>query len=266
MQICLSFLNTAAGTWALLEQARSAGVQIGEESVTDFLMIRLRETLPSTCIVRPFNRFEEGKNGADWELWLVDRRSTCLGFRFQAKVIHFSDESFPSLHYYRNRRNPTRREYQCDALIQHASSHRPPALPIYCLYCHGLGPTWQQRHPQGMPAFLWGCSVLPAHVVQSLPRIVATTRIGYLRRFVRPWHELVCGAGMANVVRDVADRWNQNMRSIGASDESMAGLDIAVPVAEPSERIPEYVAAVLEERETLAPDDELRYLVLVHVS
>jgi len=127
--LCNATQKQAKWIWASLRTARSHESKIGEESITDFLVLQLKKESKGNYYVASFTRPKEKVTGADWELWFTGPSGKWLGLRVQAKVISIDGKRYSQLHY--KSRDGT---YQIDQLVTDASKHR--ALPLYCLYSY----------------------------------------------------------------------------------------------------------------------------------
>jgi len=98
---------------------------VGEESITDWLLFALYESLPSLKYIT-FSRHKEAREtGADWEWWFVDNyKALCL--RIQAKKLFSSKDNYNSLAY------TNKYGMQIEKLIDNAK--KVNALPFYTFY------------------------------------------------------------------------------------------------------------------------------------
>ncbi len=147
--------ETACATSTLLSADVAAWVRsqpsVGEESITDWFLYRLSDSVPWVRYL-PFTRREEGtRTGADWEWWLIgDSRS--LGMRVQAKNFARAADAYPLLAY------ANRRGLQIEMLMEAAAQNK--LLPLFALY-HGdsrvgttLCPGWTSHAPGDQGVFL----------------------------------------------------------------------------------------------------------------
>jgi len=88
-RLCTTFIGLAEWTRTVLRQGYQAGIYIGEESLTDFALVRIANRNPQHVRTRKFTRTQEGsRTGADW-LWLLGSESDqWLPLLVQAKVMH----------------------------------------------------------------------------------------------------------------------------------------------------------------------------------
>ena len=182
--LCDTAKRISRGTWRRLGSARGCRHQILEETVTDLLTLELQRKHPREVFVHTFTKPEEGKNGADWELWLTDRlRRRWLGIRFQAKIINFDTDRFRALHH----------EHQSVRLRQAAS--RVGAVPLYLLYLH-VDRSQQHDFPCASPmekraVELFGCSLMSGAVKKELQR-TKEDRLTAVKDLLRPFHRILC--------------------------------------------------------------------------
>jgi hypothetical protein len=93
---CVLLSALAQRTWADLYDSAVLGHSLGEESITDYLVLALRRHFPHRNWMRQWSRRQEGElTGADWDWWLLypgQRRG--VGLRIQAKKIDIDLEAF----------------------------------------------------------------------------------------------------------------------------------------------------------------------------
>jgi Family of unknown function (DUF6615) len=245
--LCRSFAALAAETWSNLRDADRLGLQLGEESVTDFLLLDLKRFHRRSVVVRKFAKGAERQSGADWEWWF--RASDMwFGARVQAKKLSTRRLVYEKLDY-----KPVRsRKRQIDQLIDDAQSRR--LYPLYCFYnywdtsvmpatsyCGSFPP--QDEH--------FGCTVADAYAVRD--RVSDPTLCGLLPLSL-PWMCLVCCRGFSVEDKRLPARAYAVARD-GLRSRALRTKDKAPPVAEPIDRPPQYVARLLEQRDDMI--DEL---------
>jgi hypothetical protein len=105
------------GRWVLRQQ------DVGEESITDWLLFSLGENIDSFKYYK-FTKHQEGqKTGADWEWWF-NFGGICLGMRIQAKKV--TKNNYASITY------PNGTAQQIRKLRHHAQDQQ--LLAGYCFY------------------------------------------------------------------------------------------------------------------------------------
>lgn len=142
-------LERAFWVHAELTDAARLGLSMGEESLTDSLLLHIARALPGRVIVNGFTHAQESREtGADWEWWFGDGPGTAFfGMRVQAKKLKrigatpgYDFDYLPQSPVY----GP--RPRQVDRLLSSAAAAKLPA--VYALY---NGPELD------LSQFSWGC-------------------------------------------------------------------------------------------------------------
>jgi hypothetical protein len=164
---------------------------LGEESITDFFVLALKNAAKGTYYINSFTRPKEKITGADWELWFTGASGKWTGLRVQAKVISLDGTRYSQLHY--KQRDGTN---QIDTLIADAKKHR--AVPLYCLYSNWEeGAAGKISWPCGTVnrnIELFGASILPVANVQSL-KASNENSLKSIAKHLSPLHCLFCCNG-----------------------------------------------------------------------
>lgn len=266
--LCDAFRTRSRSAWRLIKRGQSAGVRAAEETITNLTLLELSLLRGAGLVVRSFSKAQEAAVGADWEMWLGSGRGTWLGFRVQAKAVDLLSSGFPHLHY-RTKGAPL---FQSDTLIRQALTGSPPRLPVYVLYTHaprGVLPAW----PCGSyrrDSSLFGCSLVSAFQVRALRLSGLKRSLADLSAHMFPWHCLVCCRAYAG--GSLPERAARYLASTLIAGDAEMPLRADLPeegsfddgelrrVLEwyrqprPSERAPDYVAALLEAREPELPE------------
>ncbi len=189
-QQCL--LDRAAYTWNRRREAKLAGMPFGEESVTETILLDLRLTYPGKIWIVPFNKREEGKNGADWEwCFASEDESRFLPMLVQAKVLDDNEHSYN--HIGRTIGNTGVR--QIDRLLETARNRKVPAT--YAFYNHLSD---ESRLPMSCGSLIqgnsqsepWGISIANAEGVAA---ILPDQSFGQISGISKPLHCLFCTSG-----------------------------------------------------------------------
>lgn len=107
--------------------------EVGEESITDWLLFNISEKLPNIKY-KQFTRYVEGRiTGADWEWWFVFSNSKSFATRVQAKKIRLNEDNFSGL------AHTTQGTLQVDKLIEDARKKGMAAF--YAFYTNSEAPT-----------------------------------------------------------------------------------------------------------------------------
>lgn len=249
MTLCDTFRRQAFWTWDSLRQARSVSCQLGEESLTDFNLLRIRKRHPREVFTHTFTKPQEAKTGADWEWWFTGPSGGWVGFRVQAKVLDLRTETFKHLHY-KLKPGP----FQSDVLIDHARALQPARIPVYCLYVHARD--WRSIRrvfacrPYPTTARSFGCALIDAHEIQRMRcSTPMDTRLTKILRFATPWHCLVCCEG--STAGDLPVR----ARAFWLGRQSMHEARVG-EVPELTDRPPSYVTALMQGNLTDPPADD----------
>lgn len=189
--LCQITQKQASWVWNSLRLARSHDSKIGEESLTDFLVLQLKKESKGTYFIESFTRPREKTTGADWEIWFAGSSGKWLGLRVQAKVISLGAKRYAQLHYRR-----TDGTVQLDQLV--ADARKNKATPLYCLYSYwksGEAGSVTWRCGSFKPnSRLLGAGWLATHHVQTLK----AARADSLKRVAPnliPFHCLFCCQG-----------------------------------------------------------------------
>ena len=191
-------IKNSAWTWNKLREARALNFQIGEESITDFIVLNIKKWGIGKIAVDTFTRHAESVNGSDWEWWFTGPSGKWLGMRVQAKVLNLTSEKYEYLHH------KNKHGFQVDLLIDDANKNG--LIPLYCMYtnwdpqkykinweCHTHKPT--VRH--------YGTSILSPQTVKRL-QLKSETRLSSVIVSLKPMHCLFCCSGFS--AGDLPDR------------------------------------------------------------
>lgn len=250
--LCEVTQKQASWIWKALRTARQHESKIGEESITDFLVLRMKELAKGAYYIESFTRPQEKTTGADWELWFSGPSGKWLGLRVQAKVISIDGKRYAQLHY--KRKDGT---FQVDQLVADAKKHG--AVPLYCLYSY-----WKTTD-SGKPSWpcgsfkknsrLFGASWMAVKDVQALKPTGLDT-LKAIAKSLHPFHCLFCCQGYAR--GDLPARASAFLRAGGYSTEEMSRL---------RDEPPYYVAQMLgrtaETKDFIDLPDEDLYRVTV---
>lgn len=191
--LCQTFVRLSKRTWRDIRDSQPIG--IGEESITDYLLLHLLRHHQYEVQINKFSKFKEGRTtGADWEWWLV-KNDHGFPMRIQAKRIDSDSLEYPGLY----KKAPDGTKLQSDLLIDDAQ--REDCYPLYCFY------NYWPRTPSGMDwncnAYnferdLLGCAIGDAYKVNKQIR-VKSVHLMDIARFCFPWHCLVCCEGFTKM-------------------------------------------------------------------
>jgi len=235
-----------------LRNATRGGLNRGEETITDDLLLNVRNAHPNEVITYQFNKREENFTGADWEWWLTDGR-LWFGLLIQAKRLDPSSGKYPEI----KRLVGKAKTPQIDLLMGQA---RLKGIdPLYFFYNYSNGNpsafTWNCGHPCDVQQL--GCTVALAAAVKralvqggaGLPKIIP---ISY------PLRCLICCPVLAepdNSLPGCAHGIAKRLR-IFAEQADAAPRDHPYPLPEPPGYVRRLLATASDERGRVI--DELR--------
>lgn len=182
-------IKSSSWTWSTLRNARKLDFQIGEESITDLLILNMKKWGKGTVDIKTFTRPQEGKNGSDWQMWFTGPSGKWLGMRVQAKVLNFASENFEHLHY-KNSDNP---RFQVELLIDDAERHG--LIPLYCLYSNWNTSKYKTSwrcHTHRNSVYHFGTSILSPYIVDQLRKDGKENRLASIIKHIRPMHCIFC--------------------------------------------------------------------------
>ncbi|WP_327857657.1 DUF6615 family protein [Acinetobacter guillouiae] len=201
------FIKNSAWVWNNLRDARKLKIQLGEESITDFLILNLMKLAASNLKIKTFTRKKEAVNGADWEWWFRGFSGKWLGMRIQAKVLSLSNERYNSLHYL------NKNGHQVDLLIKDAQLYN--MIPVYCMYSNWdpqkyNKPQSCKSHPSYVRHF--GVSLLSVNNVKKFKK----NNINQLSKIIVdliPLHCIVCSNN--SLIKDLPTILLENAKNSG---------------------------------------------------
>ena len=186
--LCGDFIDQALRTWHWIQVSESTGINVSEESITDFALLELQSRHPHEIKTRKFSRYEESLEGADWEWWLTSR-NFWLGLRVQAKKIEPKNLEYPTLDKTNNQGNR-----QIDLLIDNAIGANPRMIPAYVFYnywdLNRLDPEWLCGAYPKTPQLL-GCGLSHAMAVRGI-LLNRSKKLKDLTTVMYPWSCIVC--------------------------------------------------------------------------
>lgn len=242
-QVCAVFQLLAQRTWSDLENGNQVGLEISEESITDFLLLDLTRALPDNIFVKKFSKTAEGKTtGADWEWWFIAGNQG-FGMRIQAKRLSIGTSRYKEL----KRRAGKNGGLQVDLLLKDA--RRANLYPAYCFYnCWDSGetpPGWNCRtFPPNWRLF--GCAIADAWAIKALVS-KGQDDLRSVGNVSLPWSCLVCCQGFAPIMQSTLPyRVRGLLSGFGFGTEGVN--ERFVPDITERGRWPHYVSEILETR------------------
>jgi hypothetical protein len=243
---CELMRRLAARTWTDIQDGERTGIRIGEESITDRLLLDIARSMPLPSVVTKWNRFEEARlTGADFDWWFLEPDSGIgVALRIQAKRIDYFNQEFPGLKA-GNRLGP-QREMLKD------SSLRAERHPLYLFYlasssertgATACGSHASNETPAGWAGGaneLYGCSLTGIGAVEEAVKR-GDLSLDFFWPLLLPWSCLICCQHLpGGLIRRVD--WLAISLQAGAGDfrEGQRGLRSLV-----TDNIPDEVWAVV---------------------
>lgn len=191
-------IKNSAWTWNKLREARNLDFQVGEESLTDFIVLNIKKWGVGKIVIDTFTRHAESINGSDWEWWFTGPSGKWLGMRVQAKVLNLASEKYKHLHH------KNKHGFQVDLLIDDAKQNG--LIPLYCMYTNWdpkkYKASWEcQTHKPTVRHY--GTSILSPHAVKTL-QLTKETRLSKVIDSLKPMHCIFCCSGFGG--KDLPDR------------------------------------------------------------
>src|SRR5690554_1030718 len=200
-------IKNSSWAWNKLREARTLDFQVGEESLTDFLVLNIKKWGVGKISIDTFTRHAESLNGSDWEWWFTGPSGKWLGMRVQAKVLNVASEKYEHLHH------KNKHGFQVDLLIKDAKKNG--LVPLYCMYtnwdpkkykaswqCNTYKPT--VRH--------YGTSILSPYEVKKI-QCNKETRLSSVINSLKPMHCIFCCSGFGG--KELPDRALSWLEGIG---------------------------------------------------
>ena len=199
-------------------------LSLGEETITDTVLLELAIRHPTEVAMYKFNRTEKGKTGADW-IWCVTDGKLWFEMLVQAKKLDQTTMIYPCI----NRYIGNTRTRQIDRIIDVANSVE--ITPMYCFY--NFFDVSRFRLPwhsccisPGLFYNLFGCSMAHAPAV----RMLQSHDFSNVINISLPWHCIVCcffrnGRSLPHCVRNAC----MELSAIGNAEESVSNLKETPP-------------------------------------
>ncbi len=248
LTLCDSFIRQSRATWGLIRKSTSINFSIGEETITDLNLLRLRDKHPKEILTVKCNKYLEGMIGSDWE-WFLIASGKIIAFRIQAKIIDVNTLSYPELGY--KQRTGTR---QIDLLIDSSRKAAHAPVPLYIFYNYWkrgiFNPVWRCGSYKKSSTML-GCGVAYAETVRQILN-AGSNQLEDLTNIMFPWSCIICCTMGKQQRVDLVTQALSFTKEILAS-----GSPQEIPNGPFSwNAIPQYVIKILE-RERMSEDDWL---------
>lgn len=133
--LCRLSKTISSQIWGEIRDSEKYGINIGEESITDHLLLKVARCRDLDIAVYKFSRKEESRQGADWQwLFLSPQGERSFGLRVQAKKIDVPSVSYKYLDH-EIEDKAKKKHFQVDLLIEDANRNSNYRLvPIYFFF------------------------------------------------------------------------------------------------------------------------------------
>lgn len=231
-------IKNSGWAWDSLREARKHNYQVGEESITDFLVLNIKKWGKGRIVVDTFTRHKEAVNGSDWEWWFTGSSGKWLGMRVQAKVLNLKSEKYEHLHH------GNKNGQQVDLLIHDANKNG--LVPIYCMYTNWKPGDYQagwKCNTYRPSVRHYGTAILNPEEVKRLQK-TGENHLNSVIGSLRPMHCIFCCSGYSS--GDLPERalgWLEEADLLAAPEDGQGeGANKYVLKDSP----PYYVAQMLE--------------------
>lgn len=258
---CDNFMQRAKYTWKRLGESKKYSIRLSEETITENNLYYLKVRNPNFIRIAQPSKKVEGKEGHDWEMWVISRQQT-IGLRIQAKKLNLDNMTYPEL----DRRAAdysSSKKYQVDLLIE--SSLRNPdkitRLPLYVFYNHWNSSIFSynsncyfHRQPS-----LMGCGLTLAHYVKSAIQNKKKD-LASLSSKMYPWSCMFCHVPTLQVQGPISlaeQVYNFLYAKFGDNDVEYFKKELLL-----TENLPSYVEKM---KETKLTNEEFEELKLDHI-
>ncbi len=150
-ELCAAFRDRAAAVHDLVSYSFSQGLGVGEETLTDVVLVEMHRRLHPHVVTKKFTKHDENAlSGADW-LWTIGRPGRWLSLLVQAKLARPSKPSLAGLHHGRGSQRKTLVSYAAQETLWPLyvvySAFSPPAPAAAAAVITAAKPTKKRRTP-----------------------------------------------------------------------------------------------------------------------
>lgn len=176
----------AESTWNRLREARDLGVRLGEETLTDLLVLDFLVSKPSDIKFFQTTKPQEAVQGTDLEIRVRRRDNAIDRYAVQAKRLSFAGR-YDSL----NHRSGQTQQWQIDVLERYAEEQK--AIPLYLLFNHirdeDLNDDYWHCCQQTIDKNQFGCTLVPSWRIREAISTHGCRTFDYIHsdRAALPW-------------------------------------------------------------------------------
>lgn len=187
-----TFWHLAHLTWQRRGTAKKLDMYFSEETISETLLLELAIRNQTEITILPFNKREEGLNGADWEWCFLDPVTrTNQRMLVQAKLLDDKDQVYSHI----DRFIGSSGIRQIDRLMENSRNREIPALYVFYNHLNDPG-RLPQRSACRACVECWGCSVALAEAVAanlaSSSSPMKSKSFEEIKLLSQPWLCLLC--------------------------------------------------------------------------
>lgn len=145
--------------WNRLENSKRFGINQGEETITDNLLLYLAQQNLSSIKILQTPKNIESRKGTDWEWWIGNEKDGYLRYAVQAKKLDAKTGRYSSLNHKVGKGSSA--IFQHEILENYAKANK--AIPLYAFYNHIDKPDYSDNWncPLPLDHNKLGCTVTP---------------------------------------------------------------------------------------------------------
>ena len=238
----------AEATWQRVKESWDHGVRLGEETLTDLLILDFMRSKPSHYKLFQINKKEEARIGADLEIRLHAGKNQAAVFAVQAKKLYQSKR-----YEHLDAKVKSSGSSQMDILEMYSES--VGALPLYLLYNYvdqrDMQPYWHCG--QCLDERQLGCTLVPSWTIRQAISNHGCRNFDWIHKSCDafPWRCLFdCPQGGDHQLLPAARRSLSMFRELSPLSDDLSIVKTTLP---PSDDEQDYDGELFE------PDDEQNY-------
>jgi len=236
-------------------KVKNEELTIGQESLTDFILLEFSRKLKGNLISHKFTKRDEAQSGGDWEWWFKGEKGW-FGIRAQAKIINIYKDTYLTIN----------KKGQNNQLIKDSVTNG--VVPVYFLYSFWEPSEFKYKwrcQNFSKNARRFGVSILPAGYVKDKIQS-ESANLDELIQDLNPWHCMFCCSddSHGNLSQRIFDSLSRLWGIYGIEKISDEYL-------KKNNELPDYVSAIvnripletIEEVQIEREDINLKYVTVV---
>ncbi|WP_312414312.1 DUF6615 family protein [Pseudescherichia sp.] len=122
------FYDISEYVWDLLIDGKKLGISIGEETISDLILIEIARKNYNYVTIRKTAKDKEAESGTDWEWWIGSIKNGWVRYAIQAKKMDYNQYSYKTLKHEVGKD----KKLQYEILRKHAKNMK--AIALYAFY------------------------------------------------------------------------------------------------------------------------------------